>query len=149
MAKPAQRKRRHFGPGDGKKRYLLTEEGDIYTLDGSIKLAILDEFPERGAVRWHAIFRRLRAKGIEMPESTSYRHTRELINAGLIAVLLPENRSRMSLWSDKLYRTDLGYEVIDVTEARRLLGRRTKGWHCQTKHKREPSQVRLTDAQFN
>lgn len=121
---PSGRKRRYFGPGDGKKWYLLTGEGDIYTLDSDTKLVILDEFPERGAVRWRTITRRVFGYYSEFLGKSAQWHIRDLINAGLVGILVPENRKISCLHRDKLYRTDLNYEIIDVNEAKRLLNAR-------------------------
>ncbi len=146
---PAKRTRRYFGPGDGKKRYILTEEGDIYTLDSRAKLAILEALPQRGAFRWVRLLHEVRGKGIKVAENRLCSHVREMVSAGLIGLLTPENRRRADLRRDKLYRTDLKYEVIDTNEVKRLLGQKTKSWRWQTKHGREPSQARLTDSGFN
>jgi len=146
---PSTRKRRYFGPGDGKKRYILTEEGDIYTLDSRAKLAILEALPQRGAFRWVRLLHEVRGKGIKVAENRLCSHVREMVSAGLIGLLTPENRHRADLRRDKLYRTSLKYEVINTDEVKRLLGQKTKSWRWQTKHGREPSQARLTDVQFN
>jgi len=54
------------------------------------------------------------------------------------------------LHRDKLYRTDLKYEVIDVEAVKRLLGvRKTKSWRRKPKSASEPSQMKLNDEQFN
>lgn len=151
MGSPSSsRKRRYFGPGDGKKRYILTEEGDIYTLDSRAKLAILEAFPEKGALRWNTLVKRIQESGVKVAENRLNAHIRHLAFAGLVGVLTPENRKRLSLHRDKLYRTDLKYEVIDVVAVKRLLGvDKTKSWRAKPKSASEPSQTRLTDAQFN
>jgi len=151
MGSPSSiRKRRYFGPGDGKKRYILTEERNIYTIDSRAKLEILEALPERGALRWNTLVKRIRQKGVQMAENRLCVHVRHLASADLVGVLTPENRKRLSLHRDKLYRTDLKYEVIDVEAVKRLLGvRKTKSWRRKPKSASEPSQMKLNDEQFN
>jgi len=90
VSSPAKRTRRYFGPGDGKKRYILTEERNIYTIDSRAKLEILEALPERGALRWNTLVKRIRQKGVQMAENRLCVHVRHLASADLVGVLTPE-----------------------------------------------------------
>jgi len=125
---PARRKCRYFGPGDGKRRYLLLENGDIYTLNSLAAVSILEAFPKRGAFRWNTIARRVRERDPKIAESGLWAQAKCLINVGLLGILKPENRRVGYLIRDKIYRTELGYKVLEVEEVKQLLGGKTKSW---------------------
>ena len=127
---PAKRKRRrYYGPGDGKRRYLLTDEGDIYTLNSLAAVSILKVFPRKGAFRWNTIARRVRERDPRIAESGLWAQAKCLINVGLLGILMPENRRVGHLNRDRIYRTELGYKILEVEEVKRLLGEKTKSWN--------------------
>ena len=125
---PAKRTRRYYGPGDGRRRYLLVENGDIYTLNSLEAVSVLEAFPKKGAFRWNTIARRVRERDPRIAESGLWAQAKCLINAGLLGILTPENRKVGSLNRDRIYRTELGYKVLDVDEVKQLLGGKTKSW---------------------
>jgi hypothetical protein len=51
--------------------------------------------------------RRLRDWGAKVAEVSLHSHVRELVNAGLLGVLVPEHTTAVNLRRDKLYRTEL------------------------------------------